>query len=229
MLQMRPEETVRGRSAIPEAIVPWIEREPASGMPAEASWSRVPVLRLLRSEDGTPPEQPTAVRIARDGTFLFLRFDCDDLDIRATHSRRDAPLWEEDVVELFIAPGPDDPAEYVEIEVNPLGTVFDARVVNPDGRRATMTVDPAWDAAGLAVAVSRPTPARWRVSLAVPWAALCAGEPPRVWRANAFRIERPRDGEAEFSSWSPTFVRPADFHKPACFGRLLLDSAERLP
>ena len=145
------------------------------------------------------------------------------------HVRRDAPLWEEEAVEVFIAEGEVDPSEYVEIEVNPGGAVFDARVVNPDGARNSMKVDPSWNAAGLIVEVTRPTPAVWRVEIAIPWSDLCAGVPSRVWRANIFRIERPRDGRHEFSAWSPTFARPADFHKPAHFGRLILEQERAWP
>jgi hypothetical protein len=151
-----------------------------------------------------------------------VRFECDDRDIWATHSRRDAPLWEEEVVELFVAPGEGDPTEYVEIEVNPLGAIFDARVTNPEGRRDSMRVDAAWNAAGLVAVVARPSPGTWTAELEIPWIDLCGGALPRVWRANFFRIERPRDGDHEFSCWSPTLADPPDFHKPAFFGRLVL-------
>jgi hypothetical protein len=200
----------------PEILVPRVTR----------GWSRAPGVALRRAQDGAQPLQATRVRIAHDLQALSLRFDCDDRDIWATHTGRDAPLWEEEVVEVFLAPGDDDPAEYFEIEVNPLGAIFDARVHNPHGRRDTMTVDATWDAVGLVVTVDRPTPRSWCVELRVPWSDLCRGTPPPVWRANFFRIERPRDGDQEFSCWSPTLSEPPDFHKPVFFGRLILDAPE---
>lgn len=205
-----------------EAVVPRVERAQDRGRLDEAAWSRVPAVTLRRAQDGADPLQATAVRIAYDEDALLLRFDCDDRDIWATHSRRDAPLWEEEVVELFAAPGKDDPSDYVEIEVNPLGAIFDARITNPHGRRDSMRVDPTWNAAGLVAVVLRPSPGMWSAQLEIPWSDLCDGAPPRVWRANFFRIERPRDGDHEFSCWSPTLADPPDFHKPACFGRLVL-------
>ena len=195
-------------------------------VPRGASWASVPAVPLRRSSDGAPPEQATALRVARDDHALLLRFECDDRDIWATHTRRDAPLWEEEAVEAFLAPGSDDPKEYVEIEVNPLGAVFDARVHSPEGRRESMRVDAAWNAAGLVATVDRPAAGLWCVELTIPWRELCAGPPPRIWRANFFRIERPRGGPHEFSSWSPTFADPPDFHRPACFGRLILDDQD---
>lgn len=197
---------------IPELVIPrW------------TSWARVPAIPLRRSYDGGPPEQGTTVRVARDDRALLLQFECDDRDIWATHTRRDAPLWEEEVVEVFLAPGEGDPREYLEIEVNPLGAVFDARVANPDGRRDSMQVDAGWDAAGLVAEVDRPAPGIWRAALTIPWADLCTGVPPRIWRANFFRIERPRGGTHEFSSWSKTLADPPDFHRPARFGKIVLD------
>jgi hypothetical protein len=206
-----------------EAVVPRVERTQAWSGLEGAAWRSVPALNLRRAQDGSEPLQATAVRIAYDADALLLRFDCNDRDIWATHSHRDAPLWEEEVVELFVAPGEGDPSDYVEIEVNPLGAIFDARVSNPHGRRDSMRVDATWNAVGLVATVSRPSPGTWTVHLEIPWSDLCAGTPPRVWRANFFRIERPRDGEHEFSCWSPTLVDPPDFHKPRSFGRLVLD------
>lgn len=205
----------------PEIIVPRVARSRSATLD-DASWSRVPVVSFSRAQDGGESSQATLARVAYDVDALLLRFDCDDRDVWATHTRRDAPLWEEEVVELFLAPGEADPREYFEIEVNPLGTIFDARVANPHGRRDTMVVDTSWNADGLVAAVARPSPQAWRADLVIPWTDLCAGPAPRVWRANLFRIERPRDGDAEFSCWVPTLADPPDFHRPAHFGRLIL-------
>jgi hypothetical protein len=207
----------------PEAIVPRVVRARPSEPLDERAWSSVRPIALRRVQDGARPDQATAVRIAYDLQALLLRFDCDDRDIWATRTLRDEPLWEEEVVELFVAPGEDDPAQYVEIEINPLGAIFDARVANPHGRRETMRVDTAWNASGLVADVRRPSPAAWRVDLVVPWSELCGQRLPPVWRANVFRIERPRHGPPEFSCWSPTFADPPDFHRPEFFGRLVLD------
>ena len=213
---MTPETLVRR--------VPAIER---GSFPDDASWSSASVLDLVRAQDGRGVVFETRARLLDDGRCLFVRFDCDDDDVWATHVRRDAPLWEEEVVEVLLAPNDRVPARYVEIEVNPLGTIFDAQVTNPDGRRDTMKVDASWDAVGLAARVVRPATGGWRAEIALPWADACAGDPPPVWRANFFRIERPRGGEPEFSCWSPTLAEPPDFHKPSAFGRLVREGEVR--
>jgi hypothetical protein len=193
--------------------------------PDPVSWRDVPALPALVRADGRgPAEHPTRVRLCHDDAALHVRFDCVDPDVWATHTRRDAPLWEEEVVEVFLAPGPSDPASYFELEVNPLGAVFDAIVHSPHGDRRGMAVDAGWDCAGLvAGAANEPAAGGWSAWLSVPWAAMApAGARPAVWRANFYRIERPRGGPAEFTCWSPTCTEPADFHRPARFGRLVL-------
>jgi hypothetical protein len=206
---------------IPETRVELIPAVSTADYPVEGLWSQAPPLELRRAQDGGVTVYPTSVRLLEDGRRLFVRFDCVDTDVWATHERRDAPLWEEEVVEMFLAPGEGAPSHYVEIQVNPLGTIFDARVSNPDGRRDTMRVDATWDAPGLTARIGRSAVAGWRAEIALPWSDVCDGEPPTVWRANILRVERPRAGEPEFSCWSPTLVDPPDFHKPALFGRLL--------
>ena len=204
----------------PEAIVRRLAELEPGGSVDEARWSEVAPLTLVRAQDGGPAVYPTHVRLLDDGRCLHVRFDCEDGDVWATHELRDAPLWEEEVVEVFIAPGEGVPVRYFEFEVNPLAAVFDASVANPDGRRDTMRVDPSWDAPGLSARVIRPSWAGWRAELVLPWSAVCDGPPPQVWRSNFFRIERPRGKPAEFSCWSPTLCDPPDFHKPQSFGRL---------
>ncbi len=186
---------------------------------------------LVRADGGGAVRLATVVRVAYDGARLEVRFDCVDPDPWSTFERRDDPLWEQEVVELFLAPGDDDPRRYVEIEVSPRGVPFDAVVDNPDGDRATLRVDAAWDCAGLGVEVGRGRAGEgtgWWAELSVPLDpvrdALGATAACRTWRANFYRIDRPRDGGVdEFSAWSPTGRRPPDFHVPSRFGRLRLD------
>jgi len=181
-------------------------------------------VRLRRATDAATPRLATSVSVWYDDAYLTVLFSASDDHVAASHFRHDAPLYEEDVVELFLAP--EDPRDYYEIEVSPVGTVFDARIHSPDGMRATMTTDRAWTCEGLIAAVRQIVESGGAISidtlLRVPFAAL--GRPaPRAgetWRANFFRIDRhPALGD-EFSAWQPTLRVPADFHLPDVFGTL---------
>ena len=103
--------------------------------------------------DGGAPRLATTVAAYYDDDFLTVVFDAEDDEIVATYLGHDEPLWQEDVVEIFLAPEGLTP--YFEIEVNPLGTTFDARIDSPDGVRATMTTDLAWTCEGLFAALRR--------------------------------------------------------------------------
>lgn len=173
---------------------------------------------LVRSTDGGAPRLATRLVLLDDGERLLVRFECEAPAPWATHRRRDSPLWEEEVVEVFVAPGEPTPLRYFELELNPLGAVFDAVVDNPRGDRRGLRADPAWDCPELETRCAL-DPARglWHAEIALPWRAVGDANEKR-WRLNAFRVDRPRGREPELSAWSPTFARPADFHRPARFG-----------
>jgi hypothetical protein len=179
---------------------------------------RVP---LRRATDGAAPRLHTDVVVFTDDEYLNALFLANDDGVVATHLRHDAPLYDEDVVEVFLAPAA--LTRYYEIEVNPLGTTFDAEVDSPDGIRATMRIDTRWDCANLFAAV-RTTPNATDTILRIPFA--CLGRRPRggeEWRGNFFRIDRSAAHGDEFSAWQPTLKNPADFHVASAFGRLVFE------
>ena len=210
---------------IPSHRVPFFGGVGPDAALAWADWHRVDPLPPLRLASGRGiPRQPTVVRIARTGAVWRFRFEAADTEPWSTMTRRDDPLWQEEVVEVFLAPGAADPSRYFEFEVNPAGALFDAEISNPDGRRETMTANTAWDCDGIAWAAGIDGRAGgWWAEIAIPVEPLLSGEPePESWRCNVFRIDRPRGEAPEFACWSPTLTDPADFHKPERFGRLEL-------
>src|SRR5947199_247513 len=138
---------------------------------------------LVRAVDGSHPRRATEIVPYYDDEYLTVIFSADDDEIVATMYDHDAPLWQEDVVEAFLAPA--DGTVYFELEVNPLGTTFDARIESPDGVRATMRADLSWTCDGLFAAVRRVGSSVDTV-LRVPFAAI-GGRPAR---ANFFRVDR---------------------------------------
>jgi len=201
----------------------------------EPAWSAVSPLPPLQLSHGRGmPRLATEVRACWDDTALYVAFSCKDTDIWSEYERRDDPLYDQEVVEIFLSPT-GDLRHYFEIEISPANVLFDAKVFNPDLDRRTMLVDRGWDAPGLrsAVRVSGTLNRRddvdvgWIAEIAIPFADLGLAGPPApgtVWRANFYRIER---GEVEeYSAWSPTGRDPADFHVPRCFGELVFGEPE---
>lgn len=217
----------RSSADVPTLLVP---RSPRGSALSPVDWETAVAAGPFRlADDSDRATDRTEVRLLWDDASLHVRFVCEDDDIWGRFRGRDEPLWEEEAVEVFLAPGGASPSDYFEFEFNPFGAVFDAIVRNPTSRRAEMRVETDWDCAGL-VHAARVFAAerRWTVEARIPWSGLGIGAPvPALWRANFFRIERPRRGTPEFSAWSPPRTDPPDFHRPARFGRLLLEGAER--
>jgi Carbohydrate-binding family 9 len=200
---------------------------PEPAVPSLAATDRLvalPALRLVDAATGAAPRLRTSVRVGRRGDALCVRFDARDDGIVATLRERDAPLWQEDVCEVFLAPEAEPPRRYFELEVNPLGTLFDARVDSPERVRASMRVDTSWDCPGLSARVTARA-GRWSAVLTIPLGALGGGEIPSTWRANFYRVDR--GARDEYTAWSPTFAEPPDFHVPERFGLLRLAEASR--
>ena len=180
-----------------------------------AFWRAQEPMLLRENVRGGPAAQSTRVRTGWSAAAWHVLFEMDDANPWATLADHDAPLWTEEVVEVFVDPF-GDLQSYCEIEINPLGAVVDVilrRVVS--GWRK----DFGWHVEGLQ-SLARRTAVGWAAELAIPFAVL-SGAPPRVgtvWRANFLRIDR-ADGpgtEAELSAWSPTGMR--NFHRPKFFG-----------
>jgi len=180
---------------------------------------------LRLSTDGSAPRLATTVAVYYDRRCLNVLFSAvDDEQVVATLTGHDDPIYDEDVVEAFLAPV--TPSIYYEIEASPLATVFDARIESLGGIRQTMKADRAWNCEGLFVAIRRlmaaPKPARVDTLIRIPFASLGRDvpEPDETWWANFYRIDRHPGGD-EYSAWSPTLKDPADFHVTASFGRIL--------
>jgi hypothetical protein len=179
------------------------------------AWHGVAPGEFRESVQGGVPMQGTQVRCVWDDAEFRVLFVCADEYVWATMTRRNDPLWEEEVVEAFIDPTGDGKA-YFEFEVNPLNAVLDLVLrQNRSGWRKDMS----WDCEGLRSAVQR-TDTGWNAEIAIPFGSIAA-EAPKVgaeWRANFCRIDRPMDVPRELTAWSPTLM--GTFHEVSRFGRV---------
>ena len=223
------------KAAIPTYVVKRsVDAITIDGVASEQTWRRARRVGRFVRWDGAKLPDLTDCKMAWDDDALYIFFVCRDDDIQASHRRRDAALWEEDVVEAFIdADG--DGKTYVELIVNPLNTVFDNYLLrNPlkkTGTKGVGEVHPqamivSWTCEGLTSAVTvdgtvrdpagptgRDVDRCWTVEMRVPFssfvltsAAMC--EPPRdgdVWRIALTRYDRPDAGTFLHMAWSPPY------------------------
>lgn len=206
---------------LPKLIVPRAAQPFA--LDDASAWEPLEKITPLWLSDGSvPASQQTTVRVCYDDHALYVRFDCADRDIWGTFTQRDEPIYNEEVVEIFIGAGAADPVHYFEFQVSPNGVLFDGTVYNPTSTRDNLRVDETWLCPEIRwMARRNDAKHQWWGALALPWVGITPdGKIPPVCRANFYRIERPHDGEVEYSCWSPTLAVPADFHKPKYFGHL---------
>ncbi len=178
-------------------------------------WQTVPTATFRETVSAAEPQQWTSVRAVWDVEELRVLFHAEDMHVWATLTERDGPLWEEEVVEVFLDPV-GDLESYFEIEVNPLNTVLDLVLRR---NRSGYVKDSAWRCEGLRTVVAQ-TATGWSVELAIPFRSVAAS-PPKAgdrWRVNFCRIDRPPGVPRELSAWSPT--GRANFHMPERFGSL---------
>jgi hypothetical protein len=205
---------------IPRAV---FDAEEPWSVPASAPEGFAPV-RLRRATDAGTPRLATSIAVWFDDEYLTVLFSAADDHLEATLYEHDAPLYEQDVVEVFLAP--DGLTRYFELEVSPRGTTFDALIESPHGVRDGLRADRGWTCEGMWAAVRSMTESDGATTIdtviRIPFAGLgrAAPEDGETWRGNFFRIDRhPQQGD-EFSAWQPTLREPADFHVAAAFGRL---------
>ncbi|HEY8121365.1 MAG TPA: carbohydrate-binding family 9-like protein [Myxococcota bacterium] len=214
-------------------VVPRISaRVPIDGDLAKAPWTGLAPVPLAPSHGRDPGNasrsvQPTALRVCHDGARLYVAFDCADRDVWGSYRGRNERIYDEEVVEAFLAPS-GDPRRYFELESSPRGAYWEGIIDNPDGRRSSMRTNLDWECAGWqrGIRVRGTLDVRddvddgWSVEWAIPFAALGAA-PPRAgerWRANFYRIDQANGGE--YSAWAPTLAVPPEFHAPDRFGVL---------
>jgi hypothetical protein len=204
------------------------------GVLDEPVWRRLKPVGAFVVEGGSPAEFETEAKLCWDDKHLYVAFSCIDNDIWGTYTKRDDPLYEQEVCEIFINPS-GDLVNYYEFEVSPRNVVWDGRIYNPDGARSkNFRGEPEWNCEGLltGVRVAGTLDDRsdldqvWTVEMAIPFAQLVKRPPTdrERWRANLYRIDR---GEKdEYSSWSATLTDKPDFHVPKRFGTLIFSARE---
>jgi hypothetical protein len=178
-----------------------------------------------------PDEYLTRFRALWTPAALHLRFDATDREPWHTLTRHDDPLWEEEVVEVFVDPlrtGRD----YAELEISPANVVCDVRMRRP---WPDAEADLSWHIPGLETyVIHRADGSGWVACAMVPFAALVSLSPGTVsavppatgdrWRFNVFRIKRPGGSGAPergaiYAAWS-TPPGPS-FHDPSWFRDLV--------
>jgi len=164
-----PEDRIAHYTAYRAAEPPAID-----GRLAAASWGLAPRSpRFVDLISGKPTVHDTRAAVLWDDTHLYVGFWVEEPFVEARLTERDALIWSENDVELFVA-GAD---AYYELELNALGTIYEALFVWDD----------AYERAGFSKAAefSRSAPG------AKPWNGVGFDKHPRGMRLGLFNWDMP--------------------------------------
>ena len=199
---------------------------------------------ILGRKNPKPPLD-TRCKMLWDDQYLYIAAELVEPDIWATLVNRDAIVYNDLDFEVFLDPN-NDGEQYVEIEINALGTVMDLLMSKPYKKGGRF--DLGWNAEGMKTAVkiygtinnNADRDKKWTVEMAIPYEALKRegriSHPTNgsTWRINFSRVQWPMEKEgtsykrkqAEEGKrlresnwvWSPTGV--IDMHVPQQWGFL---------
>ena len=111
-------ETVIARATSPIVI---------DGLADDAAWEAASEIYFVFPWNNitVEPAQSTVARLLYDDENLYLLYECVDPYIDAEVTEKDGPVWEEDAVEIFVTPNPQDITAYFGYEMNANGTFLD--------------------------------------------------------------------------------------------------------
>lgn len=185
------------------------------------------------------PRFGTRAKMLWDDHALYIGAALEEPHVSGTLTKRDSVIFHDNDFEVFLDPDGDH-ADYLELEVNALGTPWDLRLAYPyraGGSELPYTIEGLRVGVHVLGTLNDPSDVDlgWSVALAWPWESLrawtkghCPPEAGEVWKVNFSRVEWRYDavdgryvklpGPEDNWVWSPQGV--VDMHRPWMWGRL---------
>lgn len=199
----------------------------------EADWFAAPRFPAFQFPWHTSGErEQTVAKMLWDDDYVYVAHVCQDAHITARHTERDGPIAQDDCFEVMVAPNPERPDFYYNIEWNVLGGFVDNH--RPQGATGPRE---AWDSEGVQV-VGRyvgtlnqddDRDGYWLVEAAIPLKNFAHAmphmppEPGDAWHLNFNR--HGGDTNLQYSQWAPGDTPQPAFHTPHRFGRVVFSAA----
>ena len=187
---------------------------------SEEAWSKATPVAYDTLWSGAHTSFPTQVRALWSSRALYMLWEIDNTGLNVDTSRpvdvERESLFQEDCVEVFVAPDPTERRRYFEIELGPMGHFFDLKIDRIKG-----TSDETWSSEA-----EIKTHADRGAKKAIIEVALRSRDIASALKAgvklpmNMFRMEG--KGTRQFLAWSPTKTPRPNFHVPEAFGTLSL-------
>ncbi|MCL1822422.1 MAG: carbohydrate-binding family 9-like protein, partial [Prolixibacteraceae bacterium] len=153
-------------------------------------------------------------------TGFHVLFETSEEHIRAVVNEPNGPVCEDSCVEWFVIPCPGASDEYVNFEVNPIGTLHAAIGKGRHERR--FAGDNLRSMIKIKTFIDSPD---WKAEINVPFAFFeglygkIDFRPGHIMKANFYKCgdELP---EPHFVTWNPVGTEQPDYHRPEFFGEI---------
>ncbi|PID26613.1 MAG: carbohydrate-binding family 9-like protein [Candidatus Cloacimonadota bacterium] len=148
------------------------------------------------------PRLKTRVKMGFDKNYFYFAAEMEEPHIWGTLTERDAVIYFDNDIEIFIDPD-GDTHNYYELEINSLGTEWDLFITTPYRDKFCHAID-SWDIAGIKTGVSldgtindnSDIDKKWCVEVAIPWKVLEEAAPhggmpkdKEQWKVNFSRVQ----------------------------------------
>ena len=190
----------------------WLDAPPViDGALSDDVWEQAEIAdNFYRAEGahGVRAELGTKAMVLYDANTLYVGVHCDEPNMKAlreTQTRRDAPIWQDDTVQVLLDTYHDQRNCYV-LAVNTLGTQMDAKISNESN------FDQAWDANWEAKVQKNGN--HWTAEMAIPFSELRFDPETTTWGIN---FARPHPMQGVRYTWADT---GDDFSRVSEFGEL---------
>lgn len=178
----------------------------------DIDWNRIDGMALtVNSGKGNTPYK-TNCYLCYSDKGIFFRFEVEDDKINCTMREYNSPIYNEEVVELFLQPT-DDKTHYMEFEWNGIGGVFSAEVNN--FLNGTLSLD--FTKENIIDSKIYAMQTGWIVQGLLP-ATLFKGKMEGEWKFNAYRIKLDKNKSQILLSYNNTLAD--NFHIPDKFAIL---------
>lgn len=191
-------------------------------------WQKIEPVSFVPNE-AEPLKAKSNFKAVWDKNYVYFLFWIEDKDIQGKMTKRDDHLWHEEVMEIFLD-ADCNPKTYYEFEWNPLNTLLDLYVLNPNCSRELIRQWWSWDCQGIKSAVqidgtlnnSKDIDKGWMLEVAIPFSEIQTAKniPPKegdVWKFDLTRREgTEKEGTLQKSSWLPPSC-----HFPLSYGNLI--------